>query len=140
MVERAIDKGLKVWRFRPTVAEMVEQCDRAARDMPKPEPQGDDWKKNSLGGYTTARRAELARAWFRANAITADRIADNGHASALVRAVEDGANIVAQTEYQRRADPGWSPARRYCDNVSHDPVQGYQIDPNRERMARWLAR
>lgn len=141
VIERAIERGQREWQYRPTIAHMVEQCDRAQKDMPRPErvPEGEDWKKNSIGGYTTARRADLARAWFQSNAALAEKIATKGHGSALVRAVEDGASIVAQTEFQRRADPSWSPARRYCENVAHDPVRGYQVDPNRERVARWLA-
>ena len=139
VVERAIDRGLKVWKFRPNVAEMVEQCERALRDMPKPERRSEDeeHKRNTLGGYTAWRRQELAKAWMGNNRALVESVKAAGHISALVRAVEDGANILAQTEWQQRTNPGWSPPPWHQEHVGYDPVRGWSIMSPQDKLARW---
>lgn len=135
VLERAIERGQRDWNFRPSIAQLLKAIGQVSRDDP---PPAEDWRAKSLGGYTARRRAELTAAWLRDNAEAVARAKGNGFDWSLLRAVEDGANIVAQTEWQRERDPAWRPARRYCENVSHDPVRGWQVDPNRERIDRWL--
>jgi hypothetical protein len=139
VVERAIDRGLKVWKFRPNVAEMVEQCNHALRDAPKPERRSEDEepKRNTLGGYTAWRRQELSKAWLNNNRALVESVKAAGHISALVRAVEDGANILAQTEWQHRTNPGWSPPPWHQEHVGHDPVRGWSILIPQEKLTRW---
>lgn len=140
VVERAIDKGLKVWRFRPTVAEMVEQCDRAARDMPRPEPQGEDWKRNTKGGYTVWRRKELADAWFASHRAMIEEAKAGDWFFSLYTEVQDGANIVAQTEWERRQSQSWNPPPWHQANVANDPVRGWMIFISQDKLNRWRRR
>lgn len=142
VVERAIDKGLKVWRFRPTVAEMVEQCDRAMRDMPKPErpADGEEWKKNTKGGYAVWRGKELADSWFGANRKLIEEAKAGDWFFSLYQCVQDGASILAQTEWEQRQNPGWRPPPWHQENVAHDPVRGWVIFIAQDKLARWRNR
>jgi hypothetical protein len=139
VVERAIDRGLKVWKFRPNVAEMVEQCERALRDMPKPErtDPANDWKKNTLGGYTADRRKVLADNWLRSHRTLIEEAKADGWYFALWHCVEDGANILAQTEWHQRTNPGWRPPPWHQINVDYDPVRGWSIFIAPDKLARW---
>ncbi len=141
VVERAIDRGLKVWRFRPNVAEMVEQCDRAARDMPRPERQDSPFDaKNTKGGYTSWRRAELANAWFGGRRALIEEAKDGGWFFSLYSAVQDGANILAQTEWEQRQNPSWRPPPWHQENLLFDPVRGWEIFISQEKLNRWRRR
>jgi hypothetical protein len=90
-----------------------------------------------LGGYTAWRRQELAKAWLNNNRALVESVKAAGHISALVRAVEDGANILAQTEWQQRTNPGWSPPPWHQENVGYDPVRGWSILIPQDKLARW---
>lgn len=136
VVERAIERGLRVWKFRPNIAEMVSQCERAREEAGKPPTQGYDGSK-SRGGYTMTRRIELARAWFNAHANLASEAKDGGWYVYLRRDVEDGANILAQIEWDERNNPGSRMPAHHTVNLFNDPVRGWEIYMVPDKLARW---
>lgn len=139
VLEKAIERGQREWNFRPSIAQLLDAVNGIFRDQPK-SPQPEDWKRQTLGGYTAWRRAELSKGWLSAHRSLVEMVRDNGHISALTRALEDGANIIAQIEWHQRTEPHWKPQRAHQVNVSYDPIRGWQIDPHHEAMARWQRR
>jgi len=141
VIERAIERGQRQpdWKFRPTIAAMIEQCDRALRDMPKPERRSEDEerKRNTLGGYTAWRRQELSKAWLNNNRALVEEAKADGWYFSLWHCVEDGANILAQTEWHQRTNPGWRPPPWHQINVDYDPVRGWSIFIAPDKLARW---
>ncbi len=141
VIERAIERGQREWEYRPPIAKMLAACDSVLRDAPKPEPRGDDWKRNTLGGYTVWRGKELSDAWFSGRQKLSAEAKAAGWWFSLHQAVGDGANILAQTEWQRRQSPEWNPAQRYCENLRHDPVRGeWEIFISQDKLNRWRGR
>lgn len=140
VIERAIERGQREWERRPTIAHMVEQCDRVLRDSPKPAPRGNHWS-HTLGGYTADRRSVIVAEWLRNRRKLVEEATAGGWIDALRRAVEDGANILAQIEWHRRTQPGWNPAQRYCENLRHDAVRDeWEIFIGHETLTRWRGR
>lgn len=138
VIERAIERGQREWEYRPTIAHMVEQCDRALRDMPKPARQEEPFDaKNTKGGYTSWRRVELARAWAESRAKLVNEAKADGWYFALWHCVEDGANILAQTEWEQRQNPSWKPPPWHQENLIFDPSRGWEIFISQEKLARW---
>lgn len=138
VIERAIERGQREWQYRPSIAHMVEQCDRALRDMPKPERQDAPFDaKNTLGGYTSWRRVDLARAWGESHAKLVSEAKADGWYFALWNCVEDGANILAQTEWHQRQNPGYRPPPWHQVNVAYDPVRGWSIHIAADKLTRW---
>lgn len=142
VIERAIERGQREWERRPTIAHMVEQCDRALRDLPKPErpADGEEWKKNTKGGYAVWRGKELADSWFAANRKLIDEAKSGDWFFSLYQCVKDGASILAQTEWEQRQNPGWRPPPWHQENVAHDPVRGWVIFIAQDKLARWRNR
>lgn len=140
VIERAIERGQREWEFRPPIAKMIDQCNRALRDMPKPQQSNDPdaWKKNTKGGYTSDRRPELARMWLEGRRALVQEAKANGWYFPLWQAVEDGANILAQTEWEQRKNPDWKPPPWHQENLMYDPQRGsWAIFILQEKLARW---
>ena len=140
VIERAIAIGQREWGdFRPTIAKMLKACEQALKQEPQ-QPSREYDGSNSRGGWIVGRRAELTSGWLNSHAQLAAEARDGGWYIYLRREVEDGANILAQIEWElRNGAEHYRPPVHHTANLFNDPVRGWQIFIAEQKLARWRA-